>query len=216
MTESTDHDQESLAIPVAELRPALEAVLMVADQPLDDLSLASAVGYPAEEVGAALRDLAADYDEQGRGFELRNVAGGWRYYSREQYAAVVEGFVLEGQQARLTQAALETLSVVAYKQPVSRARVSAVRGVNVDGVMRTLLTRGLVEEAGHDGEHGAALYRTTSYFLERIGVTSLDDLPELAPYLPDMEDMEDDLAALAGGPEPTPPPADEPPPPAGP
>ena len=209
MTEPTE-EQDALAVPVAELRPALEAVLMVADQPLDDLSLASAVGYPAEEVAAALRDLAADYDEQGRGFELRNVAGGWRYYSREQYAAVVEGFVLEGQQARLTQAALETLSVVAYKQPVSRARVSAVRGVNVDGVMRTLLTRGLVEEAGHDGEHGAALYRTTSYFLERIGVTSLDDLPELAPYLPDMEDMEDDLAALAGGPQPPPAAAEEP------
>ena len=97
--------------------------------------------------------LAGEYDEQGRGFELRNVAGGWRYYTREAYAAVVEGFVLEGQQARLTQAALETLAVVAYKQPVSRARVSAVRGVNVDGVMRTLLNRGLVEEAGHDGEH---------------------------------------------------------------
>jgi segregation and condensation protein B len=102
--------------------------------------------------------------------------------------------VLDGQQARLTQAALETLAVVAYKQPVSRARVSAIRGVNVDGVMRTLLTRGLVEEAGRDGEHGATLYRTTGYFLERIGVTSLDELPELAPYLPDMEDLEDELA----------------------
>ena len=105
--------------------------------------------------------------------------------------------MLDGQQARLTQAALETLAVVAYKQPVSRARVSAIRGVNVDGVMRTLLTRGLVEEAGHDGEHGATLYRTTGYFLERIGVTSLDELPELAPYLPDMDDLEDDLAAMA-------------------
>ena len=141
MTDAPD-EQDQLAVPVAELRPSLEAVLMVADQPLDDLSLASAVGYPSEEVAEALRALAADYDEQGRGFELRNVAGGWRYYTREQYAAVVEGFVLEGQQARLTQAALETLSVVAYKQPISRARVSAVRGVNVDGVMRTLLTRG--------------------------------------------------------------------------
>ena len=97
---------------------------------------------------AELQLLAEEYDEQGRGFELRNVAGGWRYYTREEYAGVVEEFVLEGQQARLTQAALETLAVVAYKQPVSRARVSAIRGVNVDGVMRTLLTRGLVEEAG--------------------------------------------------------------------
>ena len=115
---------------------------------------------------------------------------------------MVEGFVLEGQQARLTQAALETLAVVAYKQPVSRARVSAIRGVNVDGVMRTLLTRGLVEEAGQDGRHGATLYRTTGYFLERIGVTSIDELPELAPYLPDLADMEDELAERVATPAP--------------
>ena len=125
---------------------------MVADQPLDALTLASAVGHPVPDVQAALAALAAEYTEQGRGFELRNVAGGWRFYSREEYAAVVEGFVLDGQQARLTNAALETLAVVAYKQPISRARVSAIRGVNVDGVMRTLLTRGLVEEAGQDHE----------------------------------------------------------------
>jgi segregation and condensation protein B len=188
---------ELLAVPLTALRPALEAVLMVADQTLDVASLASVVGYPAEEVTAALTALAAEYDEQGRGFELRNVAGGWRYYTREAFAPVVESFVLEGQQARLTQAALETLAVVAYQQPVSRARVSAIRGVNVDGVMRTLLTRGLVEEAGRDGEHNATLYRTTTYFLERIGVTSVDDLPELAPYLPDMEELEDELAEMA-------------------
>ncbi|GAA3835758.1 SMC-Scp complex subunit ScpB [Nocardioides panacisoli] len=186
--------EEALAVPVAPLRPALEAVLMVADQPLDELALATAVGYPPGEVVEALQALAAEYDDQGRGFELRNVAGGWRYYTREEMAPVVEAFVLEGQQARLTQAALETLAVVAYQQPVSRARVSAVRGVNVDGVMRTLLNRGLVEEAGQDGEHGATLYRTTSYFLERIGVVSIDELPELAPYLPDLEDMEEELA----------------------
>ena len=184
-------------MPMADLRPSLEAVLMVADQPLD------AYAWPRRSAtrrrGRRRRwtRSPAEYDEQGRGFELRNVAGGWRYYTREEYAAVVEGFVLEGQQARLTQAALETLAVVAYKQPVSRARVSAIRGVNVDGVMRTLLTRGLVEEAGQDGEHGATLYRTTSYFLERIGVTSLDELPELAPYLPDMDDLEDELSAMA-------------------
>jgi segregation and condensation protein B len=193
MTE-TSEVEEQLAVPVAELRPSLEALLMVADQPLETVTLATAVGYPTAEVIDALTALAAEYDEQGRGFELRNVGGGWRYYTRDEYAAVVEGFVLDGQQARLTQAALETLAVVAYKQPVSRARVSAIRGVNVDGVMRTLLTRGLVDEAGHDGEHGATLYRTSSYFLERIGVTSLDDLPELAPYLPDMDDLEDELS----------------------
>ncbi|MGZ5399529.1 MAG: SMC-Scp complex subunit ScpB [Nocardioides sp.] len=185
---------DTLDVAVAELRPALEALLMVADQPLDVATLASAAGHPVLAVDEALTALAAEYDEQGRGFELRNVAGGWRYYTREAYAPVVEGFVLDGQQARLTQAALETLAVVAYKQPVSRARVSAIRGVNVDGVMRTLLTRGLVEEAGHDGEHGATLYRTSGYFLERIGVTSLDDLPDLAPYLPDMDDFDDELA----------------------
>jgi segregation and condensation protein B len=208
MTETTE--EQLLDVPVADLRPSLEAVLMVADQPLDDATLASAVGYPAEEVVAALGQLAAEYDEQGRGFELRNVAGGWRYYTRDDYAAVVEGFVLEGQQARLTQAALETLAIVAYKQPVSRARVSAIRGVNVDGVMRTLLARGLVEEAGEDGEHGATLYRTSGYFLERIGVTSLDDLPELAPYLPEMDDLEDELSAMAAQESPHDPPPEPP------
>jgi len=194
--------EEMLAVPVAELRPSLEALLMVADQPMDVATLASAVGHTSDDVEAALAALAEEYTQQGRGFELRNVAGGWRFYTREEYAAVVEAHVLEGQQARLTQAALETLAVVAYKQPVSRARVSAIRGVNVDGVMRTLLTRGLVEEAGQDESSGAHLYRTTNYFLERIGVTSLDELPELAPYLPDMDDMEDELAAMAQGPAP--------------
>jgi segregation and condensation protein B len=190
---------ETLDVPLADLRPALEAVLMVADQPLDEYALATAVGYPVGEVVAALTALATEYDEGGRGFELRNVAGGWRYYTREEFAPVVERFVLEGQQARLTQAALETLAVVAYKQPVSRSRVSAIRGVNVDGVMRTLLTRGLVEEAGADAETGAHLYRTTSYFLERIGVTSLDQLPELAPYVPDMDDsdLEEAVAGMS-------------------
>jgi segregation and condensation protein B len=191
---------ETLDVPLAELRPALEAVLMVADQPLDHVTLASAVGYPPGEVSAALAALAEEYAEQGRGFDLRNVAGGWRYYTREEFAGVVERFVLDGQQARLTQAALETLAVVAYKQPVSRARVSAIRGVNVDGVMRTLVSRGLVEEAGHDAETTATLYRTTGYFLERIGVTSLEDLPELAPFLPEMGEL-DDLDARAEAPE---------------
>nr|WP_281169811.1 SMC-Scp complex subunit ScpB [Nocardioides alkalitolerans] len=173
------------------LRPAIEAILMVADQPLPSVTLAVTTGHTVPDVDRALADLEREYAEQGRGFELRNVAGGWRYYTREEHAGVVERFVLEGQSARLTQAALETLAIVAYQQPVSRARVSAVRGVNVDGVMRTLLARGLVEEAGTDETSGAHLYRTTSYFLERIGVTSLDDLPALAPYLPDMDDLEE-------------------------
>jgi len=197
-----ESEGETLSIPLADLRPALEAVLMVADQPLDEVNLATAVGYPVGEVATALAELAGEYDEAVRGFELRNVAGGWRYYTREEFAPVVERFVLEGQQARLTQAALETLAVVAYKQPVSRSRVSAIRGVNVDGVMRTLLTRGLVEEAGTDVETGAHLYRTSTYFLERIGVTSLDELPELAPYVPDMDefDLDEEFAAAPSTP----------------
>jgi len=188
-------EETTLEVPLVELRPAVEAVLMVADEPLDPPSIATAAGYPVDEVVRVLGELAAEYDAQQRGFELRQVAGGWRYSTREEYAPVVEKFVLEGQQARLTQAALETLAVVAYLQPVSRARVSAVRGVNVDGVMRTLVTRGLVEEAGTDGEHGAHLYRTTSYFLERIGITSLEELPDLAPFLPEMGDLDFDLDA---------------------
>ncbi|MFF1822527.1 SMC-Scp complex subunit ScpB [Kribbella sp. NPDC058245] len=177
------------------MRRALEAILMVTDEPLPVLTLARAVGRPTGDVAAALSGLSAEYTEQGRGFDLREIGGGWRYYTRPEAAAFVERFVLDGQQARLTQAALETLSVVAYKQPVSRARVSAIRGVNVDGVMRTLIARGLVEEAGSDTDSQATLYRTTSYFLERMGMQSLDDLPELAPYLPDMDDIEDELAA---------------------
>jgi segregation and condensation protein B len=199
MTTVTESETEEtlVDVPRAPLRPSLEAVLMVADQPLDAVALATAVGHPVDDVVSGLQLLAEEYDEQGRGFELREVAGGWRYYTREEYSAVVESFVLEGQQARLTQAALETLAVVAYRQPVSRARVSAIRGVNVDGVMRTLLNRGLVEEAGADETTGAHLYRTTGYFLERIGVQSLDELPELAPYLPDLADLEDELESAA-------------------
>lgn len=175
---------------MTELRPALEAVLMIADQPLNHLTLAQAVGHPPTDVEAALLALAAEYTEQGRGFELRNVGGGWRYFTREAYAPVVEEFVLDGQQARLTQAALETLAVVAYRQPVSRSRVSAIRGVNVDGVVRTLLTRGLIEEAAIDASSGAVLYRTSSYFLERMGLTDLSELPEIAPFLPEIDDLE--------------------------
>jgi len=168
-------------------RGAVEAVLMVVDEPLTLLALASVLQLPVAEVDLLLHDLAADYDQGARGFELREVAGGWRVFSRSDYAPVVERFVLDGQRARLTQAALETLAVIAYRQPVSRARVGAVRGVNVDGVVRTLLTRGLVEERGTDGESGAILYATTTYFLERLGLRSVDDLPALAPYLPEVD-----------------------------
>ncbi|HSI27358.1 MAG TPA: SMC-Scp complex subunit ScpB [Aeromicrobium sp.] len=175
---------------MTDLKPALEAVLMIADQPLDHLTLAQAVDHPPADVEQALAELADAYTEEGRGFELRNVGGGWRYFTREDYAPVVEQFVLDGQQARLTQAALETLAVVAYRQPVSRSRVSAIRGVNVDGVVRTLLTRGLIEEAGVDASSGAVLYRTSSYFLERMGMSDLSELPEIAPLLPEISDLE--------------------------
>ena len=182
------------------LSAQVEAVLLVVDEPVAEVTLAQVVERPRGEVATTLRELADDYAAAGRGFELREVAGGWRLYTNPACAAVVERFVLDGQQARLTQAALETLAVVAYKQPVSRARVSAVRGVNCDGVLRTLMTRGLVEEAGTDPESGATLFRTSSYFLERLGLSSLDQLPPLAPYLPDVPDVDavDDHRADAG------------------
>jgi segregation and condensation protein B len=167
------------------LRSSLEAIMLVADEPVPDVVIAQVLELPREEIAAALSQLAASYTAEGRGFDLREVAGGWRFYTREECAPVVERFVSDGQEIRLTQAALETLAVVAYRQPVSRARVSAVRGVNCDGVMRTLVLRGLAEEAGTDPDTGAILFRTTSYFLERLGLPGLEELPELAPFLPD-------------------------------
>jgi segregation and condensation protein B len=176
-----------------DLRMSLEAVLLVADEPVSDEVLADVTQRPAAEVAAALRALAESYTAELRGFDLREVAGGWRLYTRDECAAVVERFVSDGQEIRLTQAGLETLAVVAYRQPVSRARVSAVRGVNCDGVMRTLVLRGLVEEAGSDPDTGAILFQTTGYFLERLGLARLSDLPELVPFLPDHLDDELDL-----------------------
>jgi segregation and condensation protein B len=173
------------------LRASIEAILLVVDEPVAEITLAQLLERPTHEVAAALRELAAEYTGQGRGFDLREVAGGWRFYTRDVCAPVVERFVTEGQQARLTQAALETLAVVAYRQPVSRARVSAIRGVNSDGVMRTLTLRGLIENVGQDPETQAHLYRTTGYFLERLGLRDLDELPDLAPYLPD--DLPEDI-----------------------
>jgi len=170
---------------------ALEAILMVTEEPVEPGMLAQLLEVSVERVDELCQELAQSYENEDRGFVLVRVAGGYRFQSHPDMAAYIERFVLEGQSARMSAAALETLAIVAYKQPVSRAQVAAIRGVNVDGVMRTLLTRGLVEEAGHDHSSGANLYRTTSYFLERIGVTSLDDLPELAPYLPDLDDLGD-------------------------
>ncbi|HET6242360.1 MAG TPA: SMC-Scp complex subunit ScpB [Arthrobacter sp.] len=190
-------------------RAALEAVLMVIDQPATATELAAGLNLTVGVVEELLAELqreyngytvnAPDVDDASRngfsatprGFELRNIAGGWRIYSRSEFADVVGAFVLEGQTARLTQAALETLAVIAYRQPVSRARVSAIRGVNVDSVVRTLTQRGLIEVSGTDPESGATLYRTTSYFLERMGIGSAAELPQLSPHLPGLEGIEE-------------------------
>ena len=176
---------------------SVEALLLLATEPVTEFELAQAVGVPESVVAETLAELVAFYDETGRGFELRQVGGGWRYYTREEYADLITRYVVEGQQSKLSQAALETLAVVAYTQPISRGRVSAVRGVNVDAVMRTLLARGLIEEVGHDQESGAVLFATTTYFLERMGLTSLQDLPPLAPQLPEVEELEAELGQLA-------------------
>ncbi|WP_194823668.1 SMC-Scp complex subunit ScpB [Micromonospora sp. S-DT3-3-22] len=176
----------------AELRGALEAILLVVDEPVSELVLAQVLEQSPERIGPVLDDIAAGYTAAGHGFELRRAAGGWRLYTRPEYAAHVERFVLDGQSVRLTQAALETLAVVAYKQPVTRGRVSAIRGVNCDGVLRTLVSRGLVEECGAEPDSGAFLYRTTTMFLEKLGLDSVADLPPLAPFLPDdVEELAD-------------------------
>jgi segregation and condensation protein B len=190
-------------------KAAVEAVLMVLDQPATATELAAGLNLTVAVVEQLLAELQREYNgytvkapdmdvasdagfsASPRGFELRNIAGGWRIYSRTDFADIVGRFVLEGQTARLTQAALETLAVIAYRQPVSRARVSAIRGVNVDSVVRTLTQRGLVEDAGNDPESGAVLYRTTSYFLERMGIGSVAELPQLSPHLPGLEGIEE-------------------------
>jgi len=175
---------------------------MVADQPLDAAVLASAVGYPTDEVHEALVGLAAEYSAQGRGFDLRNVAGGWRFYTRAEFAPVVEKFVLDGQQARLTQAALETLAVIAYRQPVGRIEIEEIRGVSAGGVLRSLQERGLIEVVGRSEALGRPLlYGTTPLFLELLGLRDLSELPKteeltvaLRPHRP-IADAIDDAAA---------------------
>ena len=181
-----------------DLRSALEALLLVADEPMTTLTLATHTRTPEDEVLATLKELSVEYTQQGRGFDLKEIAGGWRFWTRADCAGVVERFVLDGQHARLTQAALETLAVVAYRQPVTRSRISAIRGVNVDSVVRNLVARGLIEEVGHDHETGAHLYQTTTYFLERLGLKSLDELPPIAEHLP-MPDNVEAVLDLANG-----------------
>lgn len=174
-----------------ELASALEALLLVVDAPTEAESLALALGLPVARVTEALVRLARGYADARRGIDLRHVGGGWRFYTRDAYAPYVERLLLDGQRAKLTRAALETLAVIAYRQPVTRARVSAVRGVNCDGVLRTLVSRGLVQEAGIDGATQGTLFRTTELFLERLGLSSVEDLPPLAPLLPDVDSIDD-------------------------
>ncbi|HVE94257.1 MAG TPA: SMC-Scp complex subunit ScpB [Acidimicrobiales bacterium] len=173
-----------------EARRALEAILMVADEPIAPGLLAQVLEISQSEVEALAQALAQEYEDADRGFVLRRVAGGYRFYSHPDLAAYVERFVIEGQTARLSAAALETLAIVAYKQPVSRGQVAEIRGVNVDSTLRTLVVRGYVAEIGRDpGPGQAVLYGTTSLFLERLGLDSVDQLPPLADFVPGPEVM---------------------------
>lgn len=180
-----------------ELGAVLEALLLVVDTPVTVDALASATEQPAYRIAAKLHLMADALAARDSGIDLREAAGGWRMYTRARYAPYVERLLLDGARTKLTRAALETLAVVAYRQPVTRARVSAVRGVNVDAVMRTLLARGLITEVGADPDSGAAAFATTELFLERLGLTSLADLPDIAPLLPDV-DVIDDLSESLG------------------
>ncbi len=191
-------DEETATLPDVAVTPvdperlvaAIEAILFVVEAPVTVTALATAVQQPTDAVTAALDTLRTGYDERNAGIELREVAGGVRVYTRPDHADVVEQFLQEGQRSRLTQAALETLAVIAYRQPATRSRISAIRGVNVDGVVRTLLARGLIVEVGSDPETGGGLFRTTEQFLEKMGLNSLDELPSLAPLLPDVEGLD--------------------------
>lgn len=169
----------------SDIRTAIEAIVMVSDTPVDPGLLAQLLEIPKTEVEDLCAALAAEYDAEGRGFVLARVAGGYRYQTHPDTAPYVERFVLEGQSSRLSAAALETLAIVAYKQPISRAQVAAIRGVDPDGVLRTLQARGYIDEVARDeGPGQAILYGTTSMFLEKLGLESVDDLPPIAEFIP--------------------------------
>jgi segregation and condensation protein B len=189
---AVEEPQQPVLDDPAELDAALEAILFVVDSPLDAAALAATLQVPTPTIEQSLERLRDCYDQRGAGIELRAAAGGVRLYTRPSVAAHVERFLQDGQRSRLSQAALETLAVIAYRQPVTRSRVSAIRGVNVDGVVRTLLSRGLIVEVGTDTDSGAGLFRTTELFLERMGMQSLEELPSLAPMLPELSGLETD------------------------
>lgn len=175
----------------AESRRALEAIIMVTDSPLEPQVLAQLTDLSVAEVESQLTELAAEYAEQERGFQLARVAGGWRFQSHPAMAPYVERFVLEGQSAKLSAAALETLAIVAYKQPLSRAQIAAIRGVSVDSVVRTLEQRGYIGEVARDpGPGQAVLFGTTPQFLERLGINSISDLPSVAEFVPGADVVE--------------------------
>jgi segregation and condensation protein B len=170
---------------IREARGAIEALVMVAEEPLDSQLIAQLIELSPTVVDEVCDALAAEYEAEGRGFQLVRVAGGWRYQTHPDQAPYVERFVLEGQATKLSAAALETLAIVAYKQPLSRAQVAAIRGVSVDGVMRTLQQRGYVAEVSRDpGPGQAILYGTTRLFLEQVGIDDLAQLPPLGDFVP--------------------------------
>lgn len=174
-----------------EMKRALEAIVMVADSPLESEMLAEITELNVDKVDALLTELAAEYATQVRGFQLVRVAGGWRYQSHPDQSPYVERFVLDGQSAKLSAAALETLAIVAYKQPISRAQIAAIRGVSVDGVVRTIEQRGYIGEVARDpGPGQAVLFGTTPAFLERMGIDSLSDLPAIADFVPGADVVE--------------------------
>jgi segregation and condensation protein B len=179
------------------LKAALEAILLVAENPLSVVNLATALERPAAEVKSAIESLAAEYDEanggEGRGFELREIGGGWRFYVRETFDWAVRLFIARENPAKLSQAALETLAVIAYRQPITRGQIASIRAVNVDGVVRTLLSRGLITEVYSDQETGAVHFGTTELMLQQLGINSIEELPKISPLLPDNND---DLNAL--------------------
>lgn len=174
-----------------ELKRVLEALLLVIGTPVTADALAAATEQPVYRVAAKLQLMADELTGRDSGIDLRHTSEGWRMYTRARFAPYVEKLLLDGARTKLTRAALETLAVVAYRQPVTRARVSAVRGVNVDAVMRTLLARGLITEVGTDADTGAVTFATTELFLERLGLTSLSELPDIAPLLPDVDTIDD-------------------------
>ena len=176
---------------IASFKRAIEAVVMVSHDPVPPDLLAQLLEQPVTSVEQWCEELAADYAAQRRGFELRRVAGGFRYQTHPDQTPYVERFVLHDQKARLSGAALETLAIIAYKQPISRAQVASIRGVDPDGVIRTLQARGYIDEVDRDpGPGQAILFGTTAQFLEKLGLDSLDDLPPIAEFIPDADIVE--------------------------